>query len=145
MLHYTSHEVRRALDTIIATEVSTELTGMRGMVLGYIVDHVSAGADVYQRDLETNFHIRRSSVTTLLQGMEQCGFITRKAVEQDARLKSLVPTEKGLACRQQIEACVNRFDAQLKNGISDAELQRLYAVLDTVLGNVRAVVEQQQT
>ena len=67
------------------------------MVLGDIVRANRNGRDVYQRDIEQWFNIRRSSVTALLQGMAQDGFITRCAVEKDARLKRLVATDKGRA------------------------------------------------
>ena len=98
LLNQTSRLIRRALDARISAAVTTGLSGTRGMVLGDIVRANRTGRDVYQRDIEQWFNIRRSSVTALLQGMEQDGFITRCAVEKDARLKRLVATEKGRAC-----------------------------------------------
>ena len=87
LLNQTSRLIRRALDARINAEVSSELSGVRGMVLGDIVRAERQGRDVYQRDIEQWFNIRRSSVTAMLQGMEQDGFITRSAVAKDARLK----------------------------------------------------------
>ena len=95
LLNQTSRLIRRALDARINAEVSSELSGVRGMVLGDIVRAERQGRDVYQRDIEQWFNIRRSSVTAMLQGMEQDGFITRSAVAKDARLKRLIATEKG--------------------------------------------------
>lgn len=80
LLNQTSRLIRRALDARINAEVSSELSGVRGMVLGDIVRAERQGRDVYQRDIEQWFNIRRSSVTAMLQGMEQDGFITRSAV-----------------------------------------------------------------
>ena len=108
LLNQTSRLIRRALDARINAEVSSELSGVRGMVLGDIVRAERQGRDVYQRDIEQWFNIRRSSVTAMLQGMEQDGFITRSAVAKDARLKRLIATEKGRACHKQIEASIAR-------------------------------------
>ena len=88
LLNQTSRVIRRALDARISG-VNPDLSGVRGMVLGDIVRGNRSGRDVYQRDIEQWFNIRRSSVTAMLQGMEQDGFITRCAVEKDARLKRL--------------------------------------------------------
>ena len=93
LVNQTARVVRRALDARITADVSPELSGARGMVLGDIVRANRSGRDVYQRDIEQWFNIRRSSVTAMLQGLEQDGFITRCSVEKDARLKRLVATE----------------------------------------------------
>ena len=76
LLNQTSRLIRRALDARINAEVSSELSGVRGMVLGDIVRAERQGRDVYQRDIEQWFNIRRSSVTAMLQGMEQDGSST---------------------------------------------------------------------
>lgn len=135
LMSYTTHQINRALDACISAQVSPELTGMRGMMLGYIVRTTREGRPVYQRDLEIRFRVRRSSVTTMLKAMEQAGFITRTSVEQDARLKSLTATDKGLACYDQVESCINAFEAELQQGISAADLARLESTLDCMRAN----------
>ena len=52
LLNQTSRLIRRALDARINAEVSSELSGVRGMVLGDIVRAERQGRDVYQRDIE---------------------------------------------------------------------------------------------
>ena len=49
---------------------------------------------VFQRDIEREFSITRSTVTNILQLMERKGYIERRSVPQDARLKKLVLTEE---------------------------------------------------
>ena len=94
LLNQTSRLIRRALDARINAEVSSELSGVRGMVLGDIVRAERQGRDVYQRDIEQWFNIRRSSVTAMLQGMEQDGFITRSAVAKiEVGQRHLYPDE----------------------------------------------------
>lgn len=138
-LAHTSHQINRALDTCIGATVSPELTGMRGMVLRYIVRHTQNGQAVYQRDLEHFFHVRRSSVTAMLKGVEQAGFITRTPVAEDARLKSLAVTEKGMACYDQLERCITAFEERLQQDVSEEELQQLETILSKLLQNATAV------
>lgn len=134
-LTYTCHQINSALDACIAATVSPELTGMRGLVLGFIVRTVRSGRPLYQRDLEESFHVRRSSVTALLKAVERAGFITRTAVEQDARLKSLAPTAKGLACYEHLERCIALFEDQLRQGVTDDDLRALVSILDRMCRN----------
>ena len=142
LLNQTSRVIRRALDARINAAVTNELSGARGMVLGDIVRANRAGRDVYQRDIEQWFNIRRSSVTALLQGMEQDGFITRCAVEKDARLKRLVATEKGRACHAEIEACIAQFEDDLQSGIDPQQAAIARAVLEQTLRNAQHILQE---
>ncbi len=137
--HYISNAIRRGLDNAIAAEVSPELTGVRGMVLNYIVRCNAEGKPVYQRDIETRFRIRRSSVTVLLQAMEQSAFITRCAVESDARLKRLAPTDKGLACNDALHECIQRYEAELRYGIPPEQLDAAYELVARLLDNLKTM------
>ena len=125
LLNQTSRLIRRALDARINAEVSSELSGVRGMVLGDIV--------------------RRSSVTAMLQGMEQDGFITRSAVAKDARLKRLIATEKGRACHKQIEASIARFEDDLQSGIDPQQAAAARAVLEQTLRNAQHFLQEENT
>ena len=131
-----------ALDARISG-VNPDLSGVRGMVLGDIVRGNRSGRDVYQRDIEQWFNIRRSSVTaTGCRGWTQDGFITRCAVEKDARLKRLVATDKGRACHEQIEACIAKFEDDLQAGIDPQQAAAARAVLELTLKNAQHILEE---
>lgn len=137
VFHCVSNAIRRGLDGRIAAEISPELSGARGMVLNYIVRHNEAGEPVYQRDIETRFHIRRSSVTVMLQGMEQSGYITRCSVKSDARLKSLAATEKGLACNDAIGSCIRRYEEALRSGMTAEQIDTVYLAVNRIMDNLQ--------
>ena len=136
LVNQTARVVRRALDARITADVSPELSGVRANRIG---------RDVYQRDIEQWFNIRRSSVTAMLQGLEQDGFITRCAVEKDARLKRLVATEKGRACHAEIEACIARFEDDLQAGIDPQQAAAARAVLELTLKNAQHILKTENT
>ena len=139
LLSHTARMLRRAMDTRIAAEVTPELTGVRGMLLGEIICANNENRDVYQRDVEQWFHIRRSSVTAILQGMEQDGFITRCSVEKDARLKRLAATPKGVAYHDRIRASIDRFEHDLQQGLTPEEMAAARVVLNQILHNAQAI------
>ena len=116
--------LRRAMDTRIAAEVTPELTGVRGMLLGEIICANNENRDVYQRDVEQWFHIRRSSVT---------------AIEKDARLKRLAATPKGVAYHDRIRASIDRFEQDLQQGLAPEEMAAARVVLNQVLHNAQSI------
>ena len=137
--------LRRAPSARILADGSPQLSGVRRMGLGVIVRADRQGRDVYQRDIEQWFNIRRSSVTAILQGMEQDGFITRSAVAKDARLKRLIATEKGRACHKQIEASIARFEDDLQSGIDPQQAAAARAVLEQTLRNAQHILQEENT
>lgn len=135
--------IRRALDARISAEVTPELTGVRGMLLGEIVRANQENRDVYQRDVERWMQIRRSSVTAVLQAMEQDGFISRCSVEKDARLKRLSATPKGVAYHERIRVSINNFERDLQKGIAPAEQPIARMALEQVLANAQVLAGEQ--
>ncbi len=78
LLNQTARVIRRALDARISG-VNPDLSGVRGMVLGDIVRGNRSGRDVYQRDIEQWFNIRRSSVTAMLLARQRPASIALRA------------------------------------------------------------------
>ena len=89
--------LRRQVDKLESNRGIDGVTSTQGRVIGFIVS--KKGKDVFQRDLEEEFSVRRSTATSILQLMERNGFIRREAVDYDARLKKLILTEKALPYR----------------------------------------------
>ena len=67
---------------------------MQGWIIGYLYRHSEEA--VFQKDLEAEFQMARSTASGILQAMEKKGLITREPIPRDARLKRLVLTEKGM-------------------------------------------------
>ena len=83
---------------------------------------------VYQRDIEREFSITRSTVTNILQLMERKGYIQRQSVPQDARLKRLILTEEGVRVHEKTMLSLHQTDefvAGLLTEEENAELLRL--------------------
>ena len=62
---------------------------MLGAANGYIISYLCENKDknIFQRDIEREFDLSRSTVSTILKQLESEGLIERKSVIIDARLK----------------------------------------------------------
>ena len=95
-----------------------DLTGNQMSIIDFITNH--ADQEIFQRDIEHEFEIQRSTTTVLLQRMEKKGLIQRHTSSKDARQKAVVLTDKALniasACqsylRKEEEEFVQLFSAE---------------------------------
>ena len=103
-----------------------QLTPMQGRTIGYICCH--AGTDVFQRDLEQEFQIRRSTASAIVQGMERNGLIRREAVARDARLKKLLLTPRAEAFNERFLRNMEKVEAVITRGVTREELDAFFRV-----------------
>ena len=80
--------------------------------------------EVYQKDIEEEFKIRRSSVSSVLSTMEKNGLVERRSSEHDARLKKLVLTEKGEQIHQAVKEKVAGFDQAFRSVLNEEEMEQ---------------------
>jgi len=111
------------------------ITGIQGMLIGYLYDNANE-REIFQRDIEREFHIRRSTVTGILQLMEGNGLIVRESVAHDARLKQLRLTAKAVMIHEIIMEEINRVEDKLKTGLSDDEIELFFRVIEKMKRNI---------
>lgn len=119
----------------MASEEEDNLTAHQNWVLHYLYTHQDS--DVMQRDIEAQFSIRRSTASHMLQLMEQNGYIKRLSVPEDARMKRLVITEKGLEARARIRERLDRFEMLLQAGLSEEELSLFSQIIERLKQNIQ--------
>lgn len=127
--------IRRKLGGRFAENGIEEICGMQGPMLGFISEK-SKTQPVFQRDIEKEFNIRRSTATVMLQKLEQKDLIVREAVEEDARLKKIVPTPKAEALNLRIKEQVDAFHDELEAGLTEEEKEQFFIILDKIKRNL---------
>ena len=135
----TNQEIKRYINnqlSLILSREGTSITGMQGMIMHYLFSQPE-GTDVFQRDLERQFNTGRSTVTGMLQLMEQNGLVERISVPQDARLKKLVLTPKACRLQQEIHNIIVAAEEKLRQGITLEELEMTQKVLKKIRENLR--------
>lgn len=111
------------------------ITGVQGRILGFI-NHNSKNRDIFQKDIEEELDIRRSSVTSVLQLMEKNGFIERVSVYEDARLKKLIITEKGARIQKSVYDFILDFEKSFRDELSEAEMNMFISLLDRLSNKI---------
>ena len=108
---YTVEDVlRTAFDDLKAMEQEMEefkLSSIQSRILGFLWYKRNHHEKAFQKELESEFKIRRSSVTSVIQGLEKHGLVERRSVSTDARQKELVLTEEGVRVQRQV---IERFE-----------------------------------
>ncbi len=114
-----SHKINKRMNAALQ---DLGITGVQSRVMHYILVHCGQGP-VFQRDVENAFDLSRSTATGILQLMEKNGIIRRESVAADARLKSLVPTEKAVRLDAQVGSCLRQTERLLTCGLSPGQKQ----------------------
>ena len=125
--------LKRKVENIPAIMQLDELSGTNGFIIGYI--HKSK-KPVYQKDLEQEFGITRSTASKVLSLMEKKGLIERKSVESDARLKEIVLTQKAIELNNKVITALDGFDKKLLTGFSNYEIELFYSFIKRVENNM---------
>ncbi len=111
-----------------------ETTAYHGRIIGYIFDR--RNEDVFQKDIENRFGIRRSTVTKLLQLMEANGLIKRTSVLSDARLKKITLTEKAVSMHEHFRNEIDKFEEALTKGLTPEEIESFFSVTEKIYNNL---------
>lgn len=129
-----SNLIKRKVFEIAPPPCEGEFTDMQGRLMGYLLRN--AGRDIFQRDIEKEFCIRRSTASRFLRTMEEHGMIRREAVPQDARLKKIMATPQAAEIHAIIEGKLDHLDNVIREGISDEEIEQFRATLQKLKNNL---------
>ncbi len=94
---------------------------------------------VFQKDIEKEFGIRRSTATNTLKLMEKNGLIKREHVAYDDRLKKLSLTDEAFKNIEQFEKDMKKINEILEKGISEEEREVFFTVLEKIKNNIEEV------
>ena len=134
LIHRLDKMFYRNLSAAARQEGMDELTIVHGWIIRYLYEN--RNCDIYQRDIEKEFGVGRSSVTTTIQIMERDGYLRREVSEKDARLKRVVLTEKGLKAQEGIEKLIKKLNVRTLEGISKEELTTFLGVMEKLKSNL---------
>lgn len=92
------------------------LTSVQISIIDYIA-HEENNQDIFQRDVEKEFNIRRATATSALKLMEERDLLVRVSVKSDARLKRIILTPKAHLLAKQINEYFNKTEQRLINAM----------------------------
>lgn len=101
--------------------VSLSLTQSQIRIMMFIGRRLEEGKKTFQRDIEREFNLKGSSVTSILNNLERNKWIMRESVKEDARLKSIVFAERSAAVIEYMKILSGKFDSYMKSSLTEAE------------------------
>lgn len=138
-VHMLSHLMKRIVDRKVFQGRENPVTGMQGRVIGYL--YANRDRDVFQRDIQSQFSVRRSTVTGILQLMEKNGLIVRLPVERDARLKKLELTPLAVQMHDAIGRGIAAVEECAAAGLTAEEKETFISLCEKIRGSILAQLE----
>lgn len=129
-----NNQIRRYFERTAILENDANLTGMQYGILGFLAEQ-SSKTDVYQKDIEAEFNIRRSTASGMLKLLEKEGFIIRENDSGDTRLKKIIMSDRAKELNKVAKANMEKLQVLLTRGISDKEMEQFYATLKKISDN----------
>ncbi|CEK31779.1 MarR family transcriptional regulator [[Clostridium] sordellii] len=130
-----NHIISRKMDASVINAIDDNLT----ISQAYVIDFISIegkNKEIFQKDLEREFDLKRSSVSLMLNNMEKSDLIERVPVTEDARLKKIVLTEKSKKIYEKISIAIDSIENRLSEDITQEEIEIFQIVLEKIRNNL---------
>lgn len=130
-----NHIISRKMDASVINAIDDNLT----ISQAYVIDFISSegkNKEIFQKDLEREFDLKRSSVSLMLNNMEKSDLIERVPVTEDARLKKIVLTEKSKKIYEKISIAIDSIENRLSEDITQEEIEVFQIVLEKIRNNL---------
>lgn len=93
--------------------------------------------EIFQKDIEYEFQIKRSTATELLQSLEEKQYIKRIPTSYDARLKRIYLLDKAKQLAPEVEGVLSDIDETIMQNIEKQDLDTFVHVLDQMIDNMK--------
>lgn len=129
-----SNLIRRDVEKHASLHNAGPDNGVRGWAIDFFYEN--RNRDIFQKDFEEKFQIRRSTASKILKLMEKNGYITRINVESDARLKKIVLTDKAVQLHNFVIEDIEKREKRMRDGLSEVELETFFRVIEKLRKNL---------
>ena len=103
------------------------LSSQQGKVIEYI--YKNQDNDIIQKNIADRFHLRGASVTSMLQGLEQKGFIERKIPVNNERQKNIYVLPKAIELIEDFNNSFQQVEDEIVQPLNDEEKKILKKLL----------------
>ena len=107
------------------------LTAVQMSLIDYLCVHKQR--EIFQRDVEHEFLIRRSTASVMLKRMEKRDLLTRRPSDDDARQLKITLTPKSLKLERTVVQYMHHQQRRVEQYFSPAEARLLVKLLNTLI------------
>ena len=112
------------------------ITSQQALILRFVCAEQREGRVSCQRDLETQFKLKGSSITSLVKGLERKGFVKRCPDPADERRKLVTVLPKGLALMIEFETAFRELHEKMMQGFSPEQQETIAQALEQMACNL---------
>ena len=131
-INYVSNIIKREIEKLESIEALERVSGTNSFILVYI----SEKEIVFQKDIEKEFGITRSTASKVISLMESKGMIIRKSVRNDLRLKQLVLTDEAKMIVESVKKDLNDCEERLTLGLIKEDKDNLLSIMNKLENNI---------
>ena len=125
------HIISRNMDASVISAIDDNLTVSQAYVIDFISNE-GKDKEIFQKDLEREFDLKRSSISLMLNNMEKSDLIERVPVTEDARLKKIILTQKSIKLYEKISTAIDSIEDKLSENITPEEIKVFQSVLEKI-------------
>ncbi len=120
---------------------SCPMSSIQLAIIHYLIE---SDKDVYQKDLEKRFDLRRSTISGILKTMEKHKIIIRVDSSIDARVKKIILSDESRDFHKKMLTTFKKLDNTLIEGISEHELKIFFDVIDKMKHNINELGNKEE-
>ena len=124
-----NHIISRKIDSAVIKAISDNLSVSQAYVIDFIAME-GKSREIFQKDIEKEFDLKRSSVSLMLNNMEKNDLIKRVSVSEDARLKQIILTDKSIKIHEKISTAIYSVENTLVEDLTPEEIKIFLGVID---------------
>ncbi len=113
------------------------LTNQQARLLGEIIKLSRTKKVFGRKELENRLNLKGPSVTSLLHGLEKKKLIETESNNNDARRKTLKPTEEGKKLIKQMDLVFEATENQLTDRLEEDEIKKFKEYLEVAYENMK--------
>ena len=113
---------------------NSEVSATQMIIMDYILNHQEE--DIYQKDLEEILHLRRATVSGVLQTMEKHDLVERVLCKEDVRCKKIILKEKAKEMFNLKQQEFIKLEDILKKGLSKEEIKIFCHIIQSMKNNI---------
>lgn len=130
LINKITNQLKRKMDKEMNENYN--LTKTQSLVLSYI----NSNKEIYQKDIEKKFSIRRSTATEILNLMEKRNLIKRTPSKIDKRLNNIEITEEGIKLEKVGKEKIKELEKHMIKSLTKEEKKELIRLLEKVEQNL---------
>lgn len=112
-------------------------TLMHTWIIGFVQQREERGLETFQKDIEEEFSINRSTTSEMLKLMCKKGMIERVPVSCDKRLKKIILTKESYEFNKKIEQQMLHVHHLFIEGLSQEEIDAFLTTCDKLIDNLK--------